>query len=297
MNEEEREQQQAIVGEMDANQSAADLANLAAYSKPQFYRIAKRRLGEPPMTVRRRLLLERAAYRLTRSSQPITEIAFDASFESLEGFGRAFKAAFGLAPSRYRSLGPDEYRIDLKERLHFAPPLQSCRQGESNMNVPELMTRHHCAEMIRFIEACEKLPDDRLDRPMSTFEPYIWCDPTVTLRQMMGRASAFAAPWMDAINGEKVEYAPSTLEAMREAVPINQEGFLRILAAVDRDGSYDLTFVDAVCDPPEVFSYVGVLCHALTNAAYRRMVITQELRSLEIGIDKLQDPIDFARGS
>jgi hypothetical protein len=42
-----------------------------------------------------------------------------------------------------------------------------------------------------------------------------------------------------------------------------------------------------------VFSYVGVLTHALTHAAYRRMVISQELRTLNVGIDRVRDPIDY----
>src|SRR5471030_2310533 len=112
------------------------------------------------------------------------------------------------------------------------------------------MAEHHCWEMLRFIEACEKLPDARLDVPMATFEPTFWCEPTVTLRQMMGKACGFAAPWMEAINGEKLDYHPETLAGMREALPINREGFLRILKAVEQDNSYDLTFVDAVCEPP-----------------------------------------------
>lgn len=284
-----------LLGEMDSALNAKDLAEQAAYSTPQFFRIAKRRLGEPPMTARRRLLLERAAYRLTRTKQTITEIAFDAGFQSLEGFGRAFKAAYRLAPRTFRSLKADEFRVDLQARLHFAPTEEARWQGEQNMNVPELMTRHHCWEMLRFIDACEKLPDERLDVVMATFEPYGWCEPTVTLRQMMGKACAFAAPWMDAVNSEKVDYRPATLAAMREALPLNCDGFLKILSAVEKDNSYDLTFVDAVCDPPEVFSYVGILAHALTNAAYRRMVIAQELRGLNVGIDNHRDPIDFAR--
>ena len=163
------------------------------------------------------------------------------------------------------------------------------------MNVPELMTEHHCWEMLRFIEACENLPHDRLDAEMATFEPYPWCDPSVSLRQMLGRACAFAAPWMEAINGQKEDYAPDTLPKMREVVPINREGMLQLLRAIEKDGSYDLTFVDAVCDPPHVFSYGGVLTHALTHAAYRRMAIAQELRKLNVGIDGLRDPIDFVQ--
>jgi len=293
MNKESSESGLGLIGDMDRQATAGQLAEQAAYSLPQFFRRVKRQLGEPPMTVRRRLLLERAAYRLTRTHESVTGIGFDAGFKSLEGFGRAFRAAFGTSPSQYRKLGPDEFRIDLTARVHFSPT-HVLPQGEITMNVPELMTKHHCWEMARFIDACEKLPPERLDQPMATYEPYIWCEPTVTLRQMLGRACAFAAPWMESINGEETEYNPETLPAMREAVEINREGFLRLLTAIEKEGSYDMTFVDSVCEPPMVFSYVGVLSHALTHAAYRRMVISQELRPLDVGIDGVRDPIDFA---
>lgn len=292
MRRESNESDLGLIGDIDCQSKAGDLAAQASYSKPQFFRLAKRELGEPPMAVRRRLLLERAAHRLTRNKDSITGIAFDAGFESLEGFSRAFRKAFGVSASQYRKLRADEYRIDLSERIHYAPT-PSRRQGETNMNVPELMAKHHCWEMVRFIDACEKLSDARLDLPMATFEPQPWCETTVTLRQMLSRACAFAAPWMDSINGEKTDYEPATLPAMREAVSINREGFLKLLTAIDREGSYDMTFVDSECDPPMVFSYVGVLTHALTNAHYRRMVIAQELRSLGVGIEGVRDPIDY----
>ena len=292
MNNESNDSQLDLIGDLDTAADGKELAQRAAYSKPQFYRKVKQAFGEPPMAVRRRLMLERAAYRLTRTSESITGISIDAGFDSLEGFGRAFRTAFGISPSHYRKLAPDEYRIDLSERYHFAP--SSVRwQGDHAMNIQELMTRHHGWEMERFLDACEKLPEARLDEPMSTYEPYIWCEASVTLREMLGRACAFAAPWMDSINGDKTEYQPETLSEMRAAISINEAGFLKLLTAIDKEGSYDMTFVDSECDPPMVFSYVGVLAHALTHAAYRRMVISQELRTLNVGIDRVRDPIDF----
>jgi len=141
-----------LLGDLDQSARAGDLAARASYSKPQFGRIVKRGLGAPPMTVRRRMLLERAAHRLTQTGQSITEIAFDAGFGSLEGFGRAFRSAFRISPSRYRKLKPDEYRIDLSSAVHYAPS-DAPRKGEKPMNVIELMTEHHSWEMLRFIEA------------------------------------------------------------------------------------------------------------------------------------------------
>ena len=50
----------------------------------------------------RRLRLERAAQRLKLQEQPVTDIAFEAGYESHEAFTRAFHAMFGKSPSEFR---------------------------------------------------------------------------------------------------------------------------------------------------------------------------------------------------
>jgi AraC family transcriptional regulator len=51
----------------------------------------------------RRLRLARAMERLTLGSQPLSEIAVEAGFYDQAHFTRAFKAAYGMAPGRFRS--------------------------------------------------------------------------------------------------------------------------------------------------------------------------------------------------
>ena len=58
--------------------------------------------GEPPERMRRRLLLERAAYRLVTSDAQVVDVAFEAGFGSHEAFTRAFTREYvsARAPSR-----------------------------------------------------------------------------------------------------------------------------------------------------------------------------------------------------
>ena len=42
---------------------------------------------------------------------------------------------------------------------------------------------------------------------------------------------------------------------------------------VSDDGRLDETFVDGICDPPEVFTYGGMVAHVLTFAAHRRTLV------------------------
>lgn len=70
------------------------LAHLAAFSPCHFHHVFTGMVGESVKEHVRRLRLERAASRLKLSSAPVTDLAFDAGYQSLEGFTRSFHAAF-----------------------------------------------------------------------------------------------------------------------------------------------------------------------------------------------------------
>ncbi len=88
----------------DLNQELdlAQLAKIAHLSPYHFHRIFRGMTGESIANHVKRLRLERAASDLLYVQKPVTDAAFDAGFETPESFSRAFKASFGIAPSRYR---------------------------------------------------------------------------------------------------------------------------------------------------------------------------------------------------
>lgn len=81
------------------------LARVAHFSPFHFHRIFTGLIGESVAAYVRRLALQRAANRLSYSRERVTDIAFEAGYESLEAFTRAFRTAFGVSPSRYRKEG------------------------------------------------------------------------------------------------------------------------------------------------------------------------------------------------
>lgn len=81
----------------------AEAASVAAFSPYHFHRVFRGVTGESLMQCLRRLRLESAARRLRYGDESVTDIAFGAGFDSHEGFTRAFKAHFGVAPSVWRS--------------------------------------------------------------------------------------------------------------------------------------------------------------------------------------------------
>jgi len=64
----------------------AGLAGRAYLSRYHFDRLVRASLGEPPGGFRRRLLLERAAYRLGSTSESVIEIALEAGYASPDAF-------------------------------------------------------------------------------------------------------------------------------------------------------------------------------------------------------------------
>jgi len=91
-----------IVGRLDEALDLGALARDAELSPFHFHRIFRGMTGETPLELARRLRLERAAWQLSRTGATVTDVAFDAGYETHEAFTRAFRAAFGTSPTGFR---------------------------------------------------------------------------------------------------------------------------------------------------------------------------------------------------
>jgi hypothetical protein len=66
--------------------------------------------------------------------------------------------------------------------------------------------------------------------------------------------------------------------------------FERLAKRVRDRGAYDDAFVDALCEPPQSFTYGGVLAHVLTYGAVRREALAGVLAELGAEVS-IGDPI------
>jgi len=80
-----------------------DLAGLCGLGRFPFLKQFKRTIGMTPHAWLLRLRLERACGLLSRSGPPIIDVAHAVGFYDQSHFNRAFRQAFGVAPSRYRT--------------------------------------------------------------------------------------------------------------------------------------------------------------------------------------------------
>jgi hypothetical protein len=72
------------------------------------------------------------------------------------------------------------------------------------------------------------------------------------------------------------------LSSIRARLGVAGPAFLDRVQTVIDERRLDETFVDAVCDPPEVFTYGGMVGHVLTFAAHRRTLAIGALHSAGI---------------
>lgn len=80
-----------------------NLYSFIGYSKRHADRLFKELLGMTPTEYVKEIMLTDSAEKLTESDESVLDIAMGSKFQSHEGFTRAFKSKFSLAPREYRS--------------------------------------------------------------------------------------------------------------------------------------------------------------------------------------------------
>src|SRR5258705_6323891 len=86
----------------DHDAPAGSLASRAHLSRYHFDRLVSAAAGEPPAALRRRILLERAAYRLITTDHDVIPVALEAGFYGKEAFTRAVHEGYRPPPPRRR---------------------------------------------------------------------------------------------------------------------------------------------------------------------------------------------------
>jgi AraC family transcriptional regulator len=265
----------------DHDASPVDLAARVHLSRFHLDRVVAAVAGEPPAALRRRVLLERAAFQLVTTDRSVLDVALETGYGSHEAFTRAFARAFGDAPAQWRR-HPTQIQVDAPSGVHFHPPgglRLPARTEVGPMDLLLKMVEHHVWLVGEMVTRAGTLTDEQLDAPIEISVEGVDDDPT--LRSLLSRLVGQMGMWNAAIATSAYDWdveRHEPIETMRARLADEGSAFLSQVRAVVEGGRLDETFVDTLCDPPEVFTYGGMIAHVLTFAAHRRTLVAGALQ-------------------
>ncbi|GAA1778868.1 AraC family transcriptional regulator [Luedemannella helvata] len=257
----------------DHDATGADLARRMHLSRYHLDRVIAAAAGEPPAALRRRVLLERAAHRLTSTRRTILEIAVEAGYSSHEAFTRAFTRAYGVSPRQWRA-APRAARLPSRNGVHFHPPASLGLPALTKVGPMDLllkMVEHHVWLVGELLTRAQTLTDEQLDKPIEISVDGIDCDPT--LRSLLSRLVGQLDMWNNRMADRDYDWSVESHETvahMRARHAAVGPAYLASVRELCEESRLAETFVDTQCDPPEVFTYGGMIAHVLTFAAHRR---------------------------
>jgi AraC-like DNA-binding protein/uncharacterized damage-inducible protein DinB len=291
---------EVVLYSLDQDQDANSLARHAYRSRSQFYRVFRAIIEETPVAMRRRLLLERAAWQLSRTRLSVTDISLNADYGSLEAFTRAFRKAFGVSPSLYRRMGATCTHLHTTNGIHHHSCKNDTKGVTQSMDLFDIFSGQETWHTRRLLNLAETLNDEQLDRPLKNqVKVFPWDGPDQSLRQVLDRMVQTKEAWAAALTGGSMplmESAPPehrTPSALLARMEKADAAFNDVLTDVRNRSAWEDTFVDALCEPPETFTFGGVFAHVITFNFYRRMLAMDALRHLGVKVEGFGCPEEY----
>ena len=277
----------------DHEATGSDLAARVQLSRSHLDRVVAAAAGERPGAFRRRILLERAAYRLLTGPGHIFDVAVEAGYGSHEAFTRAFGRAYGVTPAAWRDR-PDRIRIAAPSGIHFHPPnglRVPARDKVSSMDLVRTIVDHHVWLLGRMLDQAATLSDEQLDLPIEISVEGI--DDHPTLRSLLSRLVGQLAMWHANLAGQEYDFAVEqgeSVQSMRHRLDEVGPAFAAEIGELCAQNRLEELIV-CPGDNVEVYTAGAMIAHVITFASYRRTLVAGALH--DAGCDDLDsgDPI------
>ncbi len=284
------------------NTDVGDMARSSYASEFHFSREVRRLTGESPAALRRRIMLERAAWRL-HGGEKVSTVADDEGWSSAEVFSRAFRRTFGVPPSRASDI---EFRLPAPNGLHFHPPQSLWLDSDGDTKEPDisqLMVAHDIADTAYLISKATELSTQQRLAEISPGQVVLdWDGPETSVGAVLGAIVWTKEVWLATIEGRDFPGREATqpestsapqLAAYHEDLGRRWRTMVSEYTAAGRLGD---TIIDALCDPPESFQLYGIVAHVLTYSAHRRELVRTMLAPHGVSTGR-GDPLDWMRGN
>jgi len=165
------------------------------------------------------------------------------------------------------------------------------------MDLIDRLLEHDLWLTKKMLECARNLTDEQLDAPLAApsravpFEPW-----QKSLRDLLDRIIFGKEVWVAATEHKELLDEPDrSVDGMLRRLEIAYPMWIGLVRRVRDQGQWDLTFVDELCEPPETFTFGGMVAHVSTFGIYRRGLAIEAFRAL--GIEELGhgDPITWER--
>jgi AraC family transcriptional regulator len=156
------------------------------------------------------------------------------------------------------------------------------------------MVEHHVWLVGELVDRCARLTPEQLDAPVDISVDGVDDDPTV--RSLLARLVGQMAMWDASMHDRPYDIDQERswdLGEIRSRLTTIGPVFLDQVREIAADGRLDETFVDATCEPPETFTYGGMVAHVLTFAAHRRVLVLGALSDAGITDLGAGDPMHW----
>jgi AraC family transcriptional regulator len=284
------------------NTDVGEMARSSFASEFHFSREVRRLTGESPAAMRRRIMLERAAWRL-HQGETVSAVAADEGWSSSEVFSRAFRRTFGVPPSQAANV---EFRLSAPNGLHFHPPQSLWLDSDGDTNEPDisqLMVAHDVADTAYLINQSAALSKEQWAEEISPGQVVLeWDGPEPSIGAVLGAVVWTKEVWLATIEGldfprrETTQPESTTPEQLAAHHLDIGKRWSAIVFEYAQDGRLGDTIIDALCDPPESFQLYGIVAHVLTYSAHRRQLARAMLARHGVTTDR-GDPLEWMRGN
>src|SRR5262245_49864346 len=155
-----RELIDVVLESLDEPANGTALAARVHFSRDHLDRLLAAATGETPVALRRRLLLERAAWQLRTGAATPSEASAAAGYGSLAAFSRAFARAYGEPPSAYAGT----VQLAAPNGIHFHPPAGLLIPGaaRASSDLTDRLVSHHLDRMRELLAAASALDEEDL---------------------------------------------------------------------------------------------------------------------------------------
>lgn len=284
------------------NGGVDSMARSSHASEFHFSREVRRLTGESPAAMRRRIMLERAAWRLQHGER-VAAVASDEGWSSAEVFSRAFRRTFGVPPSRAADV---DFRVGAPNGLHFHPPHSLWLDGAGDTKEPDisqLMVAHDVADTAYLIDRATALTKEQWQQAISPGQVILdWDGPEPSVAAVLGAIVWTKQVWLATIEGRDFPDRAATEPGSTTAAQLARhhddiaKRWTTMVSEYAADGRMGDTVIDALCDPPESFQLYGIVAHVLEFAAHRRGLARAMLARHGVKTHR-GDPLEWMRGN